>query len=159
MAKQYKVLADYPLSPYKMGDVITIEDTDETFHLVTTFYRNEFGEKVPQKEFYPVEDIEKYQHLFSLINSGNIKDVRFVKIGKKISGIDNLYNYIDKIVENANVRCDLNLLITEMLTVNRLKKSFSEQKTLLFTFDPILIRTMNVFVDSVWIGNIDWNIK
>jgi len=46
MKPRYKVIADYPLSPYKVGDIITKPDIKDSVHLLTVPNRDDFGNKM-----------------------------------------------------------------------------------------------------------------
>lgn len=67
LTKQYKVIADYPHSPYKVEDIIEMLPNNRSFHLTTIEYTDEFGENVRQQNWCAPAEILKYPHLFQPI--------------------------------------------------------------------------------------------
>ncbi len=66
MIPRYKVIGDYPNSPYKLDDIILL--SKRSFHLTTTSYRNEFGETITSENYFSNDEIKKYPKLFLKIN-------------------------------------------------------------------------------------------
>ena len=64
MQRRFMVIADYPYSPYRINDIITMPENSGSFHLTTTSYRDEFGECVYQNNYSSLDNILKYPHLF-----------------------------------------------------------------------------------------------
>ena len=61
---RYKVIADYFYSPYKIGDIITVQYPDRSVHLTTTRHRDEFGEMVDTARYHHPNEMKNYPHLF-----------------------------------------------------------------------------------------------
>ena len=62
---RYKVIADYPHNPYKVGDLLE-EFTNTAFKLTVTYNGNSMDET--QANTYPASAIEKMPHLFRKLN-------------------------------------------------------------------------------------------
>jgi len=62
---RYKVIADYPHNPYKVGDLLE-EFTKTAFKLTVTYNGNSMDET--QANTYPASAIEKMPHLFRKLN-------------------------------------------------------------------------------------------
>jgi len=58
---RYKVIADYPNSPYEIGDLLT---NNGSFLITITHFWDEWGELQKQKNFHEESDVLKYPHLF-----------------------------------------------------------------------------------------------
>ena len=65
MMPRYKVIADYPHNPYKVGDLLE-EFTNTAFKLTVTYNGNSMDET--QANTYPASAIEKMPHLFRKLN-------------------------------------------------------------------------------------------
>lgn len=61
---RYKVVGPYPWSPYKIGDIITMPPDGRSFHLTTTEYTDEFGDRTKLEHWHAPEEILKYENLF-----------------------------------------------------------------------------------------------
>lgn len=65
MKPRYMVIADYPHSPYKIGDLVEISDSSTSFHCTTTKVYDAFTEDIVNSEnYFSVLQIENYSHLF-----------------------------------------------------------------------------------------------
>lgn len=73
LTKKYKVIADYPHSPYKIGDTIVLPPNNRSFHLTTIEYTDEFGESVRQQNWNAPNEILKYPHLFEPITDNTTR--------------------------------------------------------------------------------------
>ena len=62
LIERYKVIAPYPHSPYKVGDII--KPNNGRFVLTQTSYRDEFGETVYSEHLHKIETAKDYPHLF-----------------------------------------------------------------------------------------------
>jgi len=62
---RYRVIADYPHNPYKIGDLLE-EFTKTAFKLTVTYNGNSMDET--QANTYPASAIEKMPHLFRKLN-------------------------------------------------------------------------------------------
>jgi hypothetical protein len=61
---RFRVVADYFYSPYKVGDIITVQYPDRSVHLTTTRHRDEFGEMVNTAHYHHPNDLKNFPHLF-----------------------------------------------------------------------------------------------
>lgn len=67
MKTKFKVIANYPLSPYKIGDII--ESTNgQSIHMFTTHYQDGFGNNFDFNHYYKSVEFEKFPALFEKIN-------------------------------------------------------------------------------------------
>ncbi len=65
---RYEVIADYPNNPHKIGDVIQANPNQQSIHLTTISYANDFGDRVNQQEWAAPTSFDKYPHLFRKLN-------------------------------------------------------------------------------------------
>jgi hypothetical protein len=61
LVERYKVIAPYPHSPYKVGDVI--KPNNGRFVLTVTSHRDEFGETVYSEHLHKSDVAKDYPHL------------------------------------------------------------------------------------------------
>jgi hypothetical protein len=62
LIERYKVIAPYPHSPYKVGDII--KPNNGRFVLTQTTHRDEFGETVRTEHLHKSDVAKYYPHLF-----------------------------------------------------------------------------------------------
>lgn len=72
---RYKVIAPYPHSPYKVGDLVEISSNGTSFHCTTTKGYDSFREDIVDSEnYFSISQIENYQHLFKRLKWGEDRD-------------------------------------------------------------------------------------
>lgn len=67
LSPRYRVIADYPFSPYKVGQLVSQSGKTSvypSFLLTVVFYENDDGKKIATPNWSLIEYIEKYPHLF-----------------------------------------------------------------------------------------------
>jgi hypothetical protein len=65
MKPRWKVIADYPNSPYKVGDLVQLTDLGTTFLCTTTKeWDNANLDIVDNNRYFHIEYLEKWNHLF-----------------------------------------------------------------------------------------------
>jgi hypothetical protein len=62
LIERYKVIAPYPHSPYKVGDII--KPNNGRFVLTQTSHRDEWGETVRTEHLHNIEVAKEYKELF-----------------------------------------------------------------------------------------------
>lgn len=62
LIERYKVIAPYPHSPYKVGDII--KPNNGRFVLTQTSHRDEWGETVRTEHLHKIEVAKEYGNLF-----------------------------------------------------------------------------------------------
>ena len=61
---RYKVIAQYPNTPYEISDLVNISDDGNLFHAITTWVGPD-GQLIEQQKYYhSIETLQKYPHLF-----------------------------------------------------------------------------------------------
>jgi len=84
LAPRYEVIAPYPYSPYKVGDLVGISDIGTSFHCTTTQQYSEFdGGNVHVENYFSIKLIDTYPHLFRRLNwweKRNVEDIGFVSV-------------------------------------------------------------------------------
>jgi hypothetical protein len=64
LEQRFKVIADYPYSPHKIGDIIQSNHGGDGIHQTTIQYKDEFGEEISQQNLCKSKSFEKYPTLF-----------------------------------------------------------------------------------------------
>ncbi len=65
LKQRYKVIADYPLSPYNVGDLVEFSNIGTSFHCTTIEDYEPFSEEFVKTENYEsTKKLEKWPHLF-----------------------------------------------------------------------------------------------
>lgn len=65
MKPRYKVIADYPHSPYQVGEQIEFSDSGNGFHCTTTRTWSSMEEDmVDSQNYFHIDKLPKYPHLF-----------------------------------------------------------------------------------------------
>ncbi len=76
LEQRFKVIADYPHSPYKIGDLVEIPDSSTSYHCTTTKAYNSFTEEMcDSANYFSILQIENYKHLFRKLEWWEERDI------------------------------------------------------------------------------------
>lgn len=68
--QEYKVIADYPGSPYKIGDLVEFSTVGTSFHCTTTKEYDSFREDIVEVENYiSIGKLNDWPHLFQKVST------------------------------------------------------------------------------------------
>lgn len=68
MKPRFEVVADYPNSPYQIGDIVQADSGVSSMHIASFNYTDEFGENVVQHTHVPSSIFEQFPVLFRKLN-------------------------------------------------------------------------------------------
>jgi len=78
MKPRYEVIADYPNSPYQIGDIVQADSGMTSMHITSFDYTDEFGDNVVQHTHVPPLVFDQFPVLFRKLNwweHRNIEDM------------------------------------------------------------------------------------
>jgi hypothetical protein len=61
---RYKVMANYPYTPFGIGDIITLKDEQEQVCLINHQHIDEFGVRKNANSIFSIYELNNYPHLF-----------------------------------------------------------------------------------------------